>query len=311
MAVFTPLPRRTVCAVLEQHYSLGALQQYRATPGGTDNTSYFLHTSRGDFVFTLVESASFAAVRYYVGLCHHLAVQGFPCARPIPTRSKELISALGDKPVVVMNRLPGNALKRAQERHCRTIGTVLGALHCAAAGYPATLTQRTDDWCREHAEELRPFLGAADQKLLAQGLEELAQLPWDQLTQGHIHGDLFPDNALFCQGRLTGLIDFYHAATASYLYDIAVTLNAWCPGNGAQRLRRDTDCARQMLNAYRRLHTLSSEEYALLPLMRRIAALRFWLSRLKIRHLQPHKNPANMPNPEQMRDLYQQLPPAS
>ena len=48
------------------------------------------------------------------------------------------------------------------------------------------------------------------------------------LPAGHIHADLFPDNVFFLDGKLSGLIDFYFAATDLLAYDIAVCLNAWC-----------------------------------------------------------------------------------
>ena len=49
-----------------------------------------------------------------------------------------------------------------------------------------------------------------------------------ELPVGHIHADLFPDNVFFLEGRLSGLIDFYFAATDILAYDVAVCLNAWC-----------------------------------------------------------------------------------
>ncbi len=48
------------------------------------------------------------------------------------------------------------------------------------------------------------------------------------LPEGHIHADLFPDNVFFLNSRLSGIIDFYFAATDLLAYDVAVCLNAWC-----------------------------------------------------------------------------------
>ena len=70
----------------------------------------------------------------------------------------------------------------------------------------------------------RPGLAAELERALA-GI--LAAWP-RELPIGHIHADLFPDNVFFLDGRLSGLIDFYFAATDILAYDVAVCLNAWC-----------------------------------------------------------------------------------
>ena len=97
------------------------------------------------------------------------------------------------------------------------------------------------------------------------------------LPAGHIHADLFPDNVFFLDGKLSGLIDFYFAATDLLAYDIAIALNAWCfEPDYAFNVTK----ARALLAAYAAVRPLTQAERAALPVLCRGAALRFALTRL-------------------------------
>ncbi|WP_048862352.1 phosphotransferase, partial [Acidisphaera rubrifaciens] len=97
------------------------------------------------------------------------------------------------------------------------------------------------------------------------------------LPRGHIHADLFPDNVFFLDGRLSGLIDFYFAATDLYAYDLAVCLNAWC---FEADLSFNVTKARALLAGYGTRRPLAPAERAALPVLCQGAALRFALTRL-------------------------------
>jgi homoserine kinase type II len=97
------------------------------------------------------------------------------------------------------------------------------------------------------------------------------------LPVGHIHADLFPDNVFFLDGRLSGLIDFYFAATDLLIFDVAVCLNAWC---FEPDFAFNVTKARAMLAAYAARRPLSPAERAALPVLCQGAAIRFLLTRL-------------------------------
>jgi homoserine kinase type II len=98
-----------------------------------------------------------------------------------------------------------------------------------------------------------------------------------------VHADLFRDNVMFEDGKLTGFFDFYFAGVDAWLFDIAVCLNDWCIDleSGAP----DEARARGLLEGYAAVRPLAFAERQLLPAMLRAGALRFWISRLWDFHL--------------------------
>ena len=99
----------------------------------------------------------------------------------------------------------------------------------------------------------------------------------EALPHGVIHADLFPDNVLFVENRLSGLIDFYFACNDAFAYDLAVTMNAWCfDGDNAF----DPARSHALIKGYQELRALDPVEREAFPVLARGAALRFTLTRL-------------------------------
>lgn len=92
-----------------------------------------------------------------------------------------------------------------------------------------------------------------------------------------IHADLFPDNVLMLGDRVTGLIDFYFAATDFRAYDLAVTHASWTFSDDGRTC--DSARASALMRGYASEIDLSADEVAALPLLARGAALRFLLTR--------------------------------
>jgi homoserine kinase type II len=129
------------------------------------------------------------------------------------------------------------------------------------------------DRCGSGADSVQEGLGQE----LADALPRILAA-WPQgLPVGHIHADLFPDNVFFLDGALSGLIDFYFAATDVLAYDVAVCLNAWCfETDGSFNITK----GRALLAAYHAARPLSQAELAALPVLCQGAAIRFALTRL-------------------------------
>jgi homoserine kinase type II len=177
--------------------------------------------------------------------------------------------------------LPGVWPRRVRPEHCAPVGAALAALHVAGRDYAPTRRNALgpDGWepllsrARARADEVQPGLA----RELADALTGILAAWPGGLPVGHIHADLFPDNVFFLDGNLSGLIDFYFAATDILAYDIAVCLNAWC---FEPDFSFNVTKARSMLRAYDATRPLSGAERAALPVLCRGAAIRFLLTRL-------------------------------
>ncbi|MBY4675178.1 homoserine kinase [Marinobacterium arenosum] len=278
MSIYTPVERPELEAYLT-HYQVGTLQDFRGIEAGVENTNYFVTTSAGEFVLTLVESVSADKLPFILGFVDHLASSGLACAQPIHLNDSALFGQLNNRPAVLMNRLSGAPLDTPTFNQCSTIGATLARSHQLAGELPVDQYVHLHQWCTETAAPILPLLDDADKDLLQHALMDAGQIPWTNLPQGPIHGDLFPDNALFDGERLSGLIDFYHSCSAPFLYDLAVTLNAWCYDEVSGQY--DQTKADALLTRYQARRSLSDEEQQWLPAMQQVAALRFWLSRLR------------------------------
>ncbi|HQU05495.1 MAG TPA: phosphotransferase, partial [Acidocella sp.] len=209
------------------------------------------------------------------------AAHGLNCPLPVLGGDGGNLRPLAGRVAAITTFLPGVWPRRVLVEHCEPLGAALAKLHLAGAGFAPTRANALGPlgW----APLLEKSLPRADEVMVGLGGELRAALQailaaWPQgLPVGHIHADLFPDNVFFLDGKLSGLIDFYFAATDIYAYDVAVCLNAWC-------FERDFSFnvtkSQALLRGYLSHRDLNAAERAALPVLAQGAAMRFVLTRL-------------------------------
>ena len=286
MSVYTPVTAEELDAWLAR-YAVGALVLQSPIAAGIENTNYFVTTKKGRYVLTLYERLPADELPFYLNLMAHLARAGVECPAPEADRTGALFSMLNGKPASLVTRVDGEPMLAPDPVHCAAVGAALARLHIASATYRARLTNRRGpSWWRQAARAVRPFLGPDQNALLAAELKFLTGFAKVRMPRGAIHGDLFCDNVLFVDDRVSGIIDFGFAATDFLAYDLAITVNDWCivqEGAHAGALIRELVAA--LTGAYARVRPLTVDERTQWPALLRAAALRFWLSRLYDLHL--------------------------
>lgn len=282
MAVFTSVSEGDLTAWLD-NYSIGRLLELQAIASGIENTNYFVTTSGGRFVLTLFEKLTADELPFYLNLMAHLARHGIPCPSPVANRHNQFLGTLNGKPACIVSRLSGKSITAPNDAQCAAVGAMLGQMHVAGQSFSQVMPNpRGAAWRTATAPRVRPFLDAEQAALLDSEVALHAQHNWPALPQGVIHGDLFRDNVLLEDDRVGGLIDFYFACSDALLYDVAITVNDWCVNAGGML---DTVHAQAFLRAYHAVRPLQEAEREAWPMLLRVAALRFWLSRLFDMHL--------------------------
>jgi homoserine kinase type II len=282
MSVFTRVTEAELAAWLKD-YSLGSLLELQGIAAGIENTNYFVTTSNGRFVLTLFEKLSARELPFYLNLMAHLARHGIPCPAPMADRHNRFLGELNGKPACIVSRLCGKSLARPEASHCAAVGAMLGQMHIAGQSFGKSMANaRGTAWRSQAAQQVRPFLTESDAALLDSEVAFHEQHGLQELPQGVVHADLFRDNVLFDGLRIGGLIDFYFACNDSMLYDVAITANDWCLNDDAAP---DPARTRALLAAYHAERPFTEQEAELWPVALRLAALRFWISRLYDLHL--------------------------
>ncbi|MBV9656069.1 MAG: homoserine kinase [Acetobacteraceae bacterium] len=281
MAVYTEVSDEALTAFLAD-YDLGGLVAFRGIAEGVENSNYSLRTGAGDFILTLYEKrVDPNDLPWFLGLMEHLARRGIVCPLPVHARDGAALRTLCGRRAAITTFLPGVWPRRVRPEHCAPLGDALAALHLAGTGYGPTRRNALgpDDWpallahSRPRADDVQTGLAAELDAALA---HILAHWPGG-LPTGHIHADLFPDNVFFLNSKLSGLIDFYFAATDILAFDIAICINAWC---FEADMSLNVTKARALLHAYGARRPLSAAERAALPVLCQGAAIRFLLTRL-------------------------------
>ncbi len=285
MAVYTPVSAADLAAFLRR-YDLGTATSCKGIAEGVENSNFLVETTGsgstpGRFILTLYEKRVAAGdLPWFLALMTHLADKGLPVPRPVADRRGAALQTLNGRPACLIEFVAGVSVTEPGPAECRAVGAALGALHAAVADFTATRPNALGPaaW-PPLAARCGDRLGTIDATLpglVVTGLAATAAWP-DALPRGTIHADLFCDNVLLLDGRVTGLIDFYFACTDLVAYDYAVTHAAWCFSAAGDVHHADRAAA--LAAGYAESRGLGTAEVAALPLLGQGAALRFTLTR--------------------------------
>jgi homoserine kinase type II len=282
VATFTHLDLADATRIARAH-GLGGCHAVLPIAAGTVNSNYFLDTDQGRVFVRLYEQQESEGVAYEWLLLSHLRARGVPLPARVegPPAGQERVAG---RPVAVFRRVEGEDLCQARVDTARTraVGAALARANRAGQDFTPV---REGRFRLADIEQLIEAARGAERAELSASLARLGALAAElgaalagelrELPRGVIHGDLFRDNVLWQDGSVVALLDWESASDGILVYDLAVTLLAWCCGD-----RLDWQLARAMVDGYRGVRELSGPEWTGLWWMLRLACLRFATTRI-------------------------------
>jgi len=303
MSVYTELSQNEIEQLLGQ-YDLGTYVSHQGISGGVENTNYFVSTDRLELVLTLFEKHQLSELPFYLKLGEHLHAHHCKVPQPYRNLKDEFLQVIKGKPAVFVERASGGHIEATQV-FADEIAIALAEVHTATS----TFVEQQDhshgvNWVILNAKGIEDSLSIEDKILLNNAVGHLLKIP-SELPKGIIHGDLFHDNALFDNGHISAIIDWYFAGYDCYALDIAIALNDWCLNSDHAF---DLTRIESFVDAYQTKRALTDLELISIPLLQIQAATRFWISRLLAQR--EHSNTVGnitVKDPNEMKQLLVQL----
>ncbi|MEM9864053.1 MAG: phosphotransferase [Myxococcota bacterium] len=295
MAVLTPLPLADAQRILDAH---GLFQVAEVTPiaAGSVNSNFFVESAKGERVFVrLYEEQETSGVAYEWALLKEL--QGaLPLAKrfegPAPGELRVAKRCVAVFDVVEGASASGDALAKA---HLEALGDALARAHEAAERFgwrrrsrfgadglierlsqiDVRIARLQDDSARNESVKRELEVLCAGWPELRARIEAAMRAPLATVPMFPVHGDLFPDNALWKGAELQAVLDWESAADGPAAEDLAVVLLAWTYTNDF-----DAPLGRAFFRAYGASRPLGDADWAALAGELTRMAARFTATRI-------------------------------
>lgn len=221
--------RRRIRGLLE-HYSIGSLQFADDQSHGYANHNFKITTTTGNYFTRFCIQQSAGNVEKEMLLMSVLKRNNFKTAYPVQRIDGDFISYIDDVPIVIYDFLDGHL----PELNSGTVAEIARTVsRLSDLDIPPGLNKK-NVISVENSMELIQWDAFKDFKyrdvtdLFYKLFEALKDKLDNNLPTGIVHGDIFPDNTLFRDKRLVGLVDFEEFAIDTLMFDVGMSINGFC-----------------------------------------------------------------------------------
>jgi homoserine kinase type II len=241
-----------------QHYRLGEIISINDQSHGYANKNFSVECCDANIFVRFCEQQSLENIRKEILLMSILKKRSFKTAYPIQRMDGEYLSYSQDVPIMVYEFLEGEL----PDLNVEVVSEIAEAVaNLSTIEYPLELSRENAislfDCRRIISSESFQRTPYSDVKgnfiSLFRVLEDKLSI---ELPRGIVHGDVFPDNTIFSNNSLVGIIDFEEFAIDNLLFDVGMTINGFC----FVGVKMDKDLFGTFIRKYHSIRELSQQE---------------------------------------------------
>ncbi|MFZ1720811.1 MAG: phosphotransferase [Candidatus Moraniibacteriota bacterium] len=258
--------KEVIVESFQRNYALGTVKDVVPLKKGVANKLDKVRTSEGDFVFKVaIRNTEDNRVLHEVAFLNMLS--GIPSPKPIKADSGEYLISFEGFAAFVYPFLPGEPEVKLDAHMREQAGEALAKIHLQAVDFSTPVSAlRIRLWDIPGYYPLDALRDSIE-KITNQKIKEATlythahimeyHVDTEGLPKGSLHMDFKPENILFQDGTLSGIVDFDNSYIAPLTLDVAYSLLWFGTDNGLK-----LDHMKEFLRGYQRIRPLSLAERA-------------------------------------------------
>ena len=304
MAVFTKISKEEI-EIFLKNYSIGNLISFEGIVKGTENTNFKIITSKDKYILTILEKrVQPEDLPFFMNLQQELAANGFECPLPIKNNENSIINKLKNKNAVIISFLDGENLSKILPENCYELGFKIAKFTniTKTSNLSRLNSLNYETWVKiyESCKNINDNSYEEYFKILDKELIFLKDNWPINLPTAIIHADLFIDNILFMQNKISGIIDYYFSCNDFIAYELALTINAWCFNEKAEFNHENFN---SLIEGFKSVASLNNKEKSSMNILLRGAAVRILVTRLHDKIFHPNDALVELKNPKEYLDI--------
>ncbi len=256
-------------------FGIGELR-HRRDGGGYANTNLIVETSKGSYFIRFSQEHSLEQIESELLVIKHVFIHGIPVPTPITAIDGESTFKVQNGLVSVFKFVEGESSETVSPSGIIEIARTLGKLHCVEYDHlPHRETWWTPTYLEDNLPRAKTLFEYENVKKLSDRIASLPKMDLKKLPRGIVHGDPWPNNALFYDDEFVALVDWEETTVGYPIYDLVyLAIHGCFPED-----RFDPELFQSVLQAYEVVRKLNTyERKCMVPIAQRIACTNsLWL----------------------------------